>query len=83
MPSSKTKTAHLIHVRHRDEVEPPMTDWLREAYEFSEIDSRRFAGIVARKQAPASALRAAAGKARGKRAPAKKKKTARKTAKKR
>jgi hypothetical protein len=34
MPASKTKTAHLIHVRHRDEVEPPMTDWLQEAYEF-------------------------------------------------
>jgi hypothetical protein len=31
--SSKTKLAHLIHVRHRDEVEPPITDWLREAYE--------------------------------------------------
>ena len=74
MPSSKTKTAHLIHVRHRDEVEAPMTDWLREAYEFSEIDSRRFAGIVARKQAPASARRAAAGKAQRKRPPAKKKK---------
>ena len=30
--SSKSKLAHLIHVRHRDEVEPPLTDWLREAY---------------------------------------------------
>jgi hypothetical protein len=35
MPASKTKTAHLIHVRHRDEVESPMTDWLQEAYEFA------------------------------------------------
>ena len=35
MPASKTKTAHLIHVRHRDEVEPPMTGWLQEAYEFA------------------------------------------------
>ena len=35
MPASKTKTAHLIHVRHRDEVEPPMTKWLEEAYEFA------------------------------------------------
>lgn len=32
MPSSKTKVAHLIRIRHRDEVEPPLTDWLREAY---------------------------------------------------
>jgi hypothetical protein len=32
MPSSKTKVAHLMQIRHRDEVEPPFTDWLREAY---------------------------------------------------
>ena len=30
------KRCHLLHVRHRDEVEAPMTDWLREAYEKSE-----------------------------------------------
>jgi hypothetical protein len=30
--SSKTKLVHFIRVVHRDEVEPPMTDWLREAY---------------------------------------------------
>jgi hypothetical protein len=30
--SSKTKFAHIVQVRHRDEVEPPMTDWLLEAY---------------------------------------------------
>ncbi len=30
--SSKTKVAHIIPVRHRDEVEAPLTDWLREAY---------------------------------------------------
>jgi Domain of unknown function (DUF5655) len=34
--SSKTKFAHLIQVKHRDEVEPPITDWLREAYERSD-----------------------------------------------
>ena len=51
MAASRTKTAHLIRVRHRDEVESPITDWLQEAYEFSETDSRRFAGIVARKTA--------------------------------
>src|SRR4051812_19534769 len=31
-PSSKTKFVHTIQVRHRDEVEPPMTEWLQEAY---------------------------------------------------
>ena len=36
VPSSKTKVANLIQLRHRDEVESPITDWLREAYEYSE-----------------------------------------------
>jgi hypothetical protein len=30
--SSKTKFVHFIHITHRDQVEAPMTDWLREAY---------------------------------------------------
>jgi hypothetical protein len=30
--SSKTKVAHLLQIRHRDQVEAPITDWLREAY---------------------------------------------------
>jgi hypothetical protein len=33
--SSKSKIAHLVHVVHRDEVESPLTDWLREAFESS------------------------------------------------
>jgi Domain of unknown function (DUF5655) len=33
MPASRTKVTHVLHVRHRDEVEPPLTDWLLEAYE--------------------------------------------------
>ena len=86
MPASKTKTAHLIHVRHRDEVEPPMTDWLQEAYDFSEVDARRFSGIAAKSRGAA-----ASGPPQRKRAPTKKKKAvprlrsgqARKTAKKR
>lgn len=35
LEASKIKVAHLIQVRHRDEVEAPITDWLREAYEFA------------------------------------------------
>ena len=31
----------IIHIRHRDEVEPPITDWLREAYELPDKLSRR------------------------------------------
>jgi len=32
--SSKVKRAHVIQIRHRDEVESPITDWMREAYDF-------------------------------------------------
>ena len=34
--SSKTKRAHIIHITHRDEVEAPITDWIREAYELQD-----------------------------------------------
>src|ERR1700682_5718624 len=30
---SKSKLVHIIRITHRDEVEAPFTDWLREAYE--------------------------------------------------
>ena len=33
--ASKSKTAHVIRITHRDQVEAPITDWLREAYDFS------------------------------------------------
>ena len=32
--TSRRRLAHLLRVTHRDEVEPPITDWLREAYDF-------------------------------------------------
>lgn len=31
-PVSRTKLANVVHVTHRDQVEPPLTDWLAEAY---------------------------------------------------
>ncbi len=34
--ASKTKLAHILQIRHRDQVEPPITDWMREAYDRSE-----------------------------------------------
>jgi hypothetical protein len=37
--SSRAKRANFIRITHRDEVEPPVTDWLREAYEF--VDAPR------------------------------------------
>jgi hypothetical protein len=39
--TSRTKFAHIIHVKHRDEIEAPITDWLREAYEMSDALSGR------------------------------------------
>jgi hypothetical protein len=33
--SSRSKIVHVIPIRHRDEVEAPITDWLREAYDLS------------------------------------------------
>ena len=35
--ASKHKIVHIIQIRHRDEVEAPITDWLREAYELSDM----------------------------------------------
>ena len=32
--SSKSKIVNIIQIRHRDEVEAPITDWLLEAYNF-------------------------------------------------
>ncbi len=34
---SKSKVVHIIQIRHRDEVEAPVTDWLQEAYELSDV----------------------------------------------
>jgi len=34
--ASKVKFANIIHIQHRDEVEVPLTDWLREAYELQD-----------------------------------------------
>lgn len=37
MPASRTKIANILQIRHRDEVEAPLTDWLAEAYAFSAL----------------------------------------------
>jgi Domain of unknown function (DUF5655) len=34
--TSKVKFGHIIRVKHRDEIESPITDWLKEAYDVSE-----------------------------------------------
>jgi hypothetical protein len=31
--TSASKFANIVHITHRDQVEAPITDWLREAYD--------------------------------------------------
>jgi len=52
-PSSKTKFAHMIQVTHRDEVEAPLTEWLREAYGLQDAPPLPVAGTRAPKKQPA------------------------------
>jgi Domain of unknown function (DUF5655) len=42
--ASQTKIGHVVQITHRDEVEAPISDWLREAYESSDRLSVRAAG---------------------------------------
>jgi len=37
--ASKTKIANILQIRHRDEVEPPVTGWLEEAYRLPEVQA--------------------------------------------
>jgi len=47
--ASKTKVVHVLRIAHRDEVEAPITDWLCEAYDLSDV-------LAARKSAPRRAV---------------------------
>jgi len=42
---SKSKLVHIIRITHRDEVEAPATDWLREAYEVCDALSKGDAAL--------------------------------------
>ena len=35
-PRTASKFVNIIHITHRDEVEPPLTGWLREAFDFQD-----------------------------------------------
>jgi hypothetical protein len=35
--ASKFKVVHTLRITHRDQVEAPITNWLQEAYEFSDV----------------------------------------------
>ena len=62
--TSTTKVAHTIRISHRDEVEAPITDWLREAYEWSETTPRKSRAKSSKKGAAAPRKRGTATKAR-------------------
>ena len=49
---SRTKVVHIVHLKHRDEVEAPVTDWLEEAYEVSDSLSAKSRGAKKRKKTP-------------------------------
>jgi hypothetical protein len=49
--SSRSKVAHLIQIRHRDQVEAPFTDWMREAYDFQAAAPEAAKKKAARKKA--------------------------------
>lgn len=48
--TSRVRVAHLVHIIHRDQVEAPFTDWLREAYALE--DAPKKAPKKARKARP-------------------------------
>jgi len=50
-PASRTKVAHLIRLTHRDQVEEPITSWLREAYDTIDV------AMPAPKKPPAKTVR--------------------------
>ena len=60
---SRAKIAHTIHVRHRDEVESPVTDWLKEAYDTQPtLAARAAAKPASRKKKPGPRAKKAVGK---------------------
>ena len=67
MPASKSKFGHLVRVTHRDQVEAPMTDWLREAYEFAGMRAGKALRSAVSKapKRPAGATKRKAGSATG------------------
>jgi len=66
--ASRSKIFHIVHITHRDEVEAPITDWLREAYDFSAAAAARGAAKRGRSVRRAAATKkSGAGKTKRKR----------------
>lgn len=54
---SPSRVYHVIHVVHRDQVEPPFTDWLREAYALQDLPKKPAGRGARRPKGPASSRR--------------------------
>jgi hypothetical protein len=61
---SKSKVAHLIQIRHRDEVEAPLTDWMQEAYDLSAALATKAGSSQARAKKEPAARSAPTSKAK-------------------
>jgi hypothetical protein len=57
---SRSRVYHVIHVIHRDQVEPPLTDWLHEAYRLQDAPRGAPVRRPARKAAPKRRVKAPA-----------------------
>jgi hypothetical protein len=62
--ASKSKVVNFVQIRHRDQVEAPFTDWLREAYDLQDKPRAKAARSPGRARAakarPAARARPAA-----------------------
>lgn len=55
---SRSKLVNIVHITHRDQVEPPVTDWLKEAYDLPDrLAARRPERLNPRKSRPKRAHR--------------------------
>ena len=63
--ASKSKLVHVIRITHRDEVEAPVTDWLREAYDLSDVRAST-AGAARTRSKPKSRAKKKKAKRSGK-----------------
>ena len=65
--SSKSKFVHSLRITHRDEVESPITDWLREAYDLSDVLARATKAAPTKRSAKKKKKKTPVSKARGRR----------------
>lgn len=62
---SRAKFVNIVHVTHRDEVEPPITDWLREAYELPRpLKARGATAMLVRERRPSAPAKSAVKRTR-------------------